>query len=253
MPGLFIRIIPFVILFIFAFRFFLLSLWPNLFKPDYGKIDDKREEIFDKIQALKDKAKIKPKAKTQPEPWSMPQKVTDEGATILYEFGDIKVRYTKTFLISNIFMVVSLYPKLHAKSRFAEGRCGLITLKNAQRLKQKYPGLMTPRGFKSRVDDEDVEQYYLIYAVPAAEKLKDKLEMAHKDMFNTQERIHIQIKGILLEYKEGWVNGHPVKNPIEAQVLYLQFAELIHAYNTDKVPSDEMLVMEKEDVARTEV
>lgn len=219
----------------------MLSIRPNLFKIDYFKLDERREAVIDKIDHLKIKTGFKPKP---PQPPVTPiQVVRDDGDTVYFEYDNINVTYKKDGVLSNIFLVVSLYPELHAKSRFAEGMTGIITLKNTARLKQKYAEMLTPRGLRSHIDDEYVEKYYLIYPPNKAAQIKAQLKEAHKALFNSHERIHMQLKGRLLEYKTGSVNGKPVQTSINAKVLYVQYAQLIDAYNTPKPPANDELEM----------
>lgn len=240
MPALLIRILPLAILLFFGLRYLLLSIRPHLFKIDYLKLDERREAVIDKIDGLKIKTGFKPK----PPPPEIPvQIVRDEGHAVYFEYNNISVTYKKDGAVSNIFLMVSIYPEMHTKNRFAEGLTGVITLKNAARLKQKYPGILTPRGLRSHIDDEDVEKYYLIYPPAKADKIKMQLNEARKAMFNSYERIHMQLKGQLLEYDVGFVNGRQVQAPIQAKVLYLQYVQLIQAYNTEKPPSDDELTM----------
>lgn len=242
MPALLIRIIPLAVLLFFGLRYLLLSLRPNLFKIDYFKLDERREAVLDKIDYLKMKTGFKPKPPAPPE---IPvQVVRDDGHEVYFEYQQISVTYKKAGALSNIFLMVSLHPELHANNRFAEGMAGVITLKNAARLKQKYPDILAPRGLRSHIDEEDQEKYYLIYPPHKAAQIKAGLKEAHRALFNSHERIHMQLKGQLLEYKSGLVNGKPVKTPIKAKVLYLQYAQLINAYNTAKPPVDDELEME---------
>lgn len=243
MPGILIRVVPLAILLFFGLRYLLLSIRPNLFEIDYLKLDERRENLADKMDYLKIKAGLKPKP--VPPPAAPMQIIREEGVKVYFEYGDFKAVYNKGAGLSNIFLVISLFPELHAKQRFAEGLMGVIALKEASRLKPKYPGILMPRGFKGHIDDEDVEKYYLIYPPVKAERLKNELKEAHKTLFNSHERIHMQFKGQLLEYEYGTVNGKKIHNPLKAKVLYLQSAQLIHAYNNEKPPTEDSLVMEK--------
>lgn len=244
MPALLIRIIPLAALLFFGLRYLLLSIRPNLFKIDYFKLDERREALIDKMDYLKIKTGFKSKPLSAP-PQTPVQVVRDEGHTVYFEYEHIRVIYKKAGALSNIFLVVSLYPELHAKSRFAEGLAGLITLKNAALLKQKYPDILTPRGLKSRIDEEDVEKYYLLYPPGKAAQIKTQLKEAHKMVFNTQERIHLQLKGQLLEYKSGFVHGESVRGNFRAKVLYIQQVQLLEAYNMPKFHEEEKLEMRK--------
>lgn len=243
MPGLLIRIIPLAVLLFFGVRYLLLALRPNLFKIDYFKLDERREAVADKIDYLKVKAGIKPKPAA--EPVAPVQTVREEDGAVHFEYRDIKVSYVKDAALSNIFLVVSLYPELRAQNRFAEGLMGVITLKEAKRLTAKYPEILTPRGVSGRIDEDDLEKYYLIYPPAKAAGIKAELEEAHKALFNYHERIHMQLKGQLLKFKTGYVNGKKVAMPTGNQVLYLQSVQLIHAYNTEKILEDGSLEMEK--------
>lgn len=240
MPAFLIRILPLAILLFLGLRYFLIALKPRMFKIDYFMIDEAKETLLNKMEYLK--LKIGFKEKPTPEPEQFPP-VQDNGYTVQFRHADVKVKYRKGEAMSNIFLVISLLPELHAQNRFAEGRAGLITLKNAARLKQKYPELLTPRGLRAHIDDEDVEKYYLLYPPQKAAILKASLKETHKAMFNGTERIHIQLKGQMLEYQEGWIADAPLQTPITAKLLYLEQAVLIQAYNTAKPPADEDLAM----------
>lgn len=241
MLSLFVRIIPLAALLFFGLRYLLLSLRPNLFKIDYFKLDEHREAVIDKIDHLKIKTGFKPKpVYSQPSPV---QVVRDDGNTIHFEYNHVSVTYKKANALSNIFLIVSLYPELHAKNRFAEGLIGIITLKNAACLKQKYANILMPRGLRGHIDEDDMEKYYLIYPPGKAAQIKARLKEAHKLLFNSHERIHVQLKGQLLEYEKGFINGNPVLTAINAKVLYVQYVQLIEAYNTQKLPLDEELEM----------
>lgn len=244
MPALLIRIIPLAALLFFGLRYLLLSIRPNLFKIDYFKLDERREALIDKMNYLKIKTGFKPKPSPSPPPTAV-QVVRDEGQTVYFEYEHIRVRYKKAAALSNIFLVVSLYPELHAKNRFAEGLAGIITLKNAALLKQKYPAILAPRGLKSRIDEEDVEKYYLLYPPKKAAQIKAQLKEAHQALFNSHERLHMQLKGQLLEYKNGFVNGEPVRGNFRAKVLYIQYVQLIEAYNMPQFHEEEKLEMQK--------
>ena len=241
MPALLIRIIPLAILLFLGLRYLILSVRPHFFKIDYLKLDEHREAVIDKIDYLKVKTGFKPKP---PTPTEAPvQIIRDEGSSVYFEYQDINVNFRKDAALSNIFMVISLFPELHAKNRFAEGLVSVITLKNAARLKQKYPDILTPRGVRSHIDEDDLEKFFLIYPPNKAEKIKAELKEAHKALFNSHERIHMQLKGQLLKYEKGFVKGIPVERPITANVVYLQYAQLIQAYNAEKPTEDDAMEM----------
>lgn len=245
MPSLLIRIIPLAILLFFGIRYFLLSLRPNLFKIDYFKLDEQREALANKIDHLKIKARLKPKPGQESASLANKQTVREENGVVHFEYHNIKIEYEKDAGLSNIFLIVSLFPELHAHNRFAEGLAGVISLKEAKRLASQYADILSPRGLRGRINEADTEKYFLIYPPSKAAALKAELKEARRALFNLPERVHMQFKGQLLKYKAGYVNGQLIDSPIKANVLYLQYVQLIHAYNTDTPSPNDGLEMEK--------